>query len=281
MSPFLTAYFARIGWTQPTAADIDTLRALHLHHNGAIPFENIDVVLPREIHLEDQNLVDKLVSARRGGYCFEQNGLFERVLREVGFTVRSVLGRVVLANPPQMPPRTHRLLLVELNGDRWIADVGFGGQTLTAPVRLIADLEQPTPHGMYRLQNEGDNWALQVHHHDRWQSMYQFDLAEQHFNDYVMGNFWSAHWPQSHFRHHLLMCRHLPEGGKLTLTNFNFTRWQGALAVEQRHLADAAELYQVLQEQFGLGVSDPKNGFSLAELTAVMAGFETHPQAGK
>ncbi len=94
--------------------------------------------MPREIHLDDGCLVDKLVTARRGGYCFEQNGLFERVLREVGFTVRSVLGRVVLANPSQMPPRTHRLLLVELNGERWIADVGFGGQTLTAPIRLIA-----------------------------------------------------------------------------------------------------------------------------------------------
>ena len=99
MSPFLTAYFARIGWAQPTRVDIDTLRALHLHHNCAIPFENIDVVLPREIQLDDRCLVDKLVTARRGGYCFEQNGLFERVLREVGFMVRSVLGRVVLANP--------------------------------------------------------------------------------------------------------------------------------------------------------------------------------------
>lgn len=109
MSPFLSAYFARIGWQQPVSVDIDTLRALHLSHNCAIPFENIDVVMPREIQLDDQSVADKLVSARRGGYCFEQNGLFERVLREVGFEVRSVLGRVVLANPPQMPPRTHRL----------------------------------------------------------------------------------------------------------------------------------------------------------------------------
>lgn len=66
MSPFLTGYFARIGWTQPTRVDIDTLRELHLHHNCAIPFENIDVVLPREIHLEDQCPEDKLVTARRG-----------------------------------------------------------------------------------------------------------------------------------------------------------------------------------------------------------------------
>lgn len=281
MSPFLSAYFARTGWQQPVTLDIDTLRGLHLHHNCSIPFENIDVVLPREIQLDDDSVQDKLVTARRGGYCFEQNGLFERVLREVGFNVRSLLGRVILANPPQMPPRTHRLLLVELNGEHWIADVGFGGQTLTAPIRLLADAQQPTQHGMYRLLNDGDDWVLQFHHHDRWQSMYQFDLGTQHLNDYVMGNFWSAHWPQSHFRHHLLMCRHLPNGGKLTLTNFHFTRWQGALAVEQRNLADAAELYQLMQERFGLGVNDPKHGFSLAELTAVMAGFDTHPQAGK
>jgi N-hydroxyarylamine O-acetyltransferase len=202
-------------------------------------------------------------------------------LREVGFTVRSVLGRVVLASPPQMPPRTHRLLLVELNGERWIADVGFGGQTLTAPIRLLANEEQETPHGLYRLLSEGNDWILQFSHHDHWQSMYHFDLTTQYFSDYVMGNFWSAHWPQSHFRHHLLMCRHLPDGGKLTLTNFNFTHWQKGHAEEQVHLPDANALYQVMQSRFGLGVDDPKHGFSLDALTAVMAGFDTHPQAGK
>lgn len=121
MSPFLTAYFARLNWNSPVAVDIDTLRALHLRHNCTIPFENLDVLLPREIQLDDQSLEDKLIHARRGGYCFEQNGLFERVLREIGFDVRSVLGRVVLSNPPQMPPRTHRLLVIDLAGERWIA----------------------------------------------------------------------------------------------------------------------------------------------------------------
>lgn len=263
MSPFLTAYFARIGWKQPASADIDTLRALHLHHNCAIPFENIDVVLPREIHLEDQCLVDKLLIARRGGYCFEQNGLFERVLRDVGFTVRSVLGRVVLASPPQMPPRTHRLLLVELNGERWIADVGFGGQTLTAPIRLIANEEQETPHGLYRLLSEGNDWVLQYRHHEHWQSMYHFDLTTQYFSDYVMGNFWSAHWPQSHFRHHLLMCRHLPDGGKLTLTNFNFTHWQNGHVEEQIHLSDAAALYQLCRNALGWALTMQNTVFHL------------------
>lgn len=281
MTPFLNAYFSRIGWTDTPSVDPETLKALHLLHNCAIPFENLDVLLPREMQLDDLSLEDKLVTARRGGYCFEQNGVFERALREIGFTVRSLLGRVVLANPSSLPPRTHRLLLVELQGKQWIADVGFGGQTLTAPILLQADIEQHTPHGEYRLIQEGDDWILQFRHHEHWQSMYRFDLVVQHQSDYLIGNFWSAHWPQSHFRHHLLMCRHLPDGGKLTLTNFHFTHYQDGHAVEQMNLPDVASLYALLQTRFGLGVDDAKHGFTLTELATVMAAFDTHPEAGK
>ena len=86
---------------------------------------------------------------------------------------------------------------------------------------------------------------------------------------------------QSHFRHHLLMCRHLPDGGKMTLTNFHFTHWDKNHVVEKRDLADVPALYEALQTRFGLGVDDAKYGFSEAELTAVMAAFDTHPEAGK
>lgn len=121
---------------------------------------------------------------------------------------------------------------------------------------------------------------LQFRHHEHWQSMYRFDLVVQHQSDYLMGNFWSAHWPQSHFRHHLLMCRHLPDGGKLTLTNFHFTHYQDGHAVEQINLPDVASLYELLQERFGLGVDDVKHGFTEDELATVMAAFDTHPEAG-
>ena len=137
MTPILNHYFARINWSGAAAVNIDTLRALHLKHNCTIPFENLDVLLPREIQLDDQSLEEKLVIARRGGYCFEQNGVFERVLRELGFNVRSLLGRVVLSNPPALPPRTHRLLLVELEEEKWIADVGFGGLLVCVLQRCV------------------------------------------------------------------------------------------------------------------------------------------------
>lgn len=278
MTPFLDAYFARIDFTEQPGVNIDTLRSLHLHHNGAIPFENVDVVLPREIELTDEAIFNKLVVARRGGYCFEQNGLFERVLRELGFTVHSLLGRVVLSNPVQMPPRTHRVLLVTLGEEQWLADVGFGGQTLTAPVRLVADIEQETPHGLYRLQQAGPDWILQFCHHDKWQSMYQLEMGQQYQADFVMGNFHSAHWPQSHFRHHLLMCRHLPDGVKLTLTNYHFTAWKNGHVTEEIVAPDAKALHALLEQRFGLGTSDPQFGFNVKELEVTMSRFNLHEE---
>ncbi len=86
MTPFLSAYFTRLAWTGTPDVSIDTLRELHSHHNSAIPFENLDVLLPREIHLDDRALEEKLITARRGGYCFEQNGLLQRALSEIGFS---------------------------------------------------------------------------------------------------------------------------------------------------------------------------------------------------
>lgn len=165
MTPILNRYFTRISWLGAAAANIDTLRALHLKHNYTIPSENLDVLLPREIQLDDQSLESKLVIARHGGYCFEQNGVFKRVLHELGFNVRSLLGHVVLSNPSALPSYTHRLLSVELEGEKWIADVGFGGQALTTPIRLMPDIMQTTPHGEYRLLQEGDDWVLQFNHH--------------------------------------------------------------------------------------------------------------------
>lgn len=128
MTSFLHAYFTRLNSPALMSPTLDTLSALHLAHNCAIPFENLDVLLPREIQLDESALEEKLLHARRGGYCFEQNGLFERALREIGFNVRSLLGRVILTHPSHLPPRTHRLLLVDVEGERWIADVGLAGR---------------------------------------------------------------------------------------------------------------------------------------------------------
>lgn len=136
MTPFLIAYFAHTDWLGSADVDLETLQALHLLYNSTIPFENLDVPLPKEMQLDDPSLEEKLITARRGDYCFKRGGAFERALRETGFNIRSPLDRVVLANLLSLSLRTRRLLLAGLQGEQWITDVGFDEQTPTAPIRL-------------------------------------------------------------------------------------------------------------------------------------------------
>jgi N-hydroxyarylamine O-acetyltransferase len=153
----IEAYYHRIGYTdgsrEPT---LETLSAIHLRHPQAIPFENLDPLLQRPVGLDVGALERKLLRAGRGGWCFEQNLLLAEALRTLGFRVTGLAARVMW-NVPEgvVRARSHMLLLVdairgEPSGSSHIADVGFGGLTLTAPLRLATDVEQATPHDHIR-----------------------------------------------------------------------------------------------------------------------------------
>lgn len=272
--PFdLHAYLARIGYTGATRPSLATLSQLHQAHVCAIPFENLDVILDRSIHLETDAIQEKLVVARRGGYCYEQNALFLLALQQMGFEARGLAARVVIAQPPSVPPRTHMLLLVQLEGAFWIADVGFGGPTLSAPIRLLADRSQATPHGEYQLQSLGEEWLLCLRRHDEWQPLYRFDLVTQFPSDYLMANHFVSTWPHSHFRHHLLAARYLPDGGQLSLENRRFSRY--GTEPERRTLDDLCALYQLLQDAFRLGVKHSLYGVSEEEFIQAMTRLDS------
>ena len=143
----LDAYFSRIGYDGPRDASLETLRELHHLHPQAIPFENLDPLLGRPVKLDPASLQAKLVEGGRGGYCFEHNTLFADVLRQLGFKVQEGTARVRWSVPPGVKtPRTHCLLFVEAEGDDYLADVGFGGNVLTAPLKLSSRDAQKTPH---------------------------------------------------------------------------------------------------------------------------------------
>ncbi|MBH3156863.1 arylamine N-acetyltransferase [Serratia ureilytica] len=272
MNDFISSYFSRIGLIEHIAptVSIDTLKKLCIQHSTNIPFENIDVLLKRDIRLDVLSLEEKLVNAHRGGYCYEQNGLLELILSDIGFTVRSLLGRVLLSEPKAPPPRTHRLLLVELKNQNWIVDIGFGGNTPTAPILLQPGILQETPHNIYRFIYDNNNWTLQINLHDNWQSMYQFDLSHQYESDHFMANFLMAHWEKSHFLDGLLMSRHLADGGKITLSNFAFTHRSKDQIIQKAELPNVSKLYEVIETRFGLGVNDERHGFSEEELSSIM-----------
>ncbi|MBJ3816322.1 N-hydroxyarylamine O-acetyltransferase [Shimwellia pseudoproteus] len=264
------AYLARIGYQGEVAADLDTLKALHLHHCCTIAFENLDVLLGREISVDPQHIYAKLVTAGRGGYCYEQNGLFEQALADIGFEVRGLSARVLVSQPLEMPGRTHRLNLVELNGARWIADVGFGGSTLTAPLRLDERGVQTTPHGRYRLGRAGADFVLFVACGNQWHAQYRFDTTRLYSTDDEIANFYTACWPGSHFRHHLLLALQHPNGERTGAVNRRITH-HTACESQQQQLADNNALYDALSGRFGLRLDHPHYGISREDFLAAMA----------
>jgi N-hydroxyarylamine O-acetyltransferase len=130
-----SSYLRRIEFEGDLRADLATLDALHLAHATHIPFENLDVLLRRPIRLDLDSLHAKLVGGRRGGYCFEHNLLFAAALEKIGFAVTRLAGRVRYGSTVPRP-RTHTLLSVEVDGTRWLADVGFGAEGLLLPVPM-------------------------------------------------------------------------------------------------------------------------------------------------
>jgi N-hydroxyarylamine O-acetyltransferase len=268
--PDLNAYFQRIGYADgPRAATLDTLRALHLHHAQAIPFENLDPLSGHPVKLDLRSLEGKLVHAERGGYCFEHNLLFSHVLRELGFRVAGLAARV-LWNAPEgaVHPRSHMLLRVDFGAEPYIADVGFGGQTLTGPLQLSKDVVQPTPHEPYRLIGQDGDFVLQTQVRDTWKSLYRFDLQEQFQVDYEVSSWYLCNHPQSPFVTNLMAARPIP-GGRYGLFNNQLTLHPLNGQTEQRRLGSADEIRAALQTHLGLQVpANPVINEALARLTA-------------
>lgn len=255
----LENYFARIGYEGPRAATLEVLQAIHRLHPRAIPFENLNPLTRRAVKLDLESVEGKLVTGQRGGYCFEQNALFANVLMQLGFRITPLLGRVLWGRESDaVPPRTHMVLRADIGADAWIADVGFGSVTLTAPLRLTAGLAQQTPLGTFRLADASrDALYLEVQAHDAsWARIYRFDLHPVEWVDYETSNWYTSTSPDSIFASNLIVCRVLSET-RLTLLNdqLNERAANGQIISEQR-LASAGELAACLRERFGLNTGD-------------------------
>lgn len=258
------AYFKRIGYRGPRSATLPVLRDIHALHPAAITFENLDVLLKRPIRLELGALTDKIVRGGRGGYCYEQNTLLMAALRSVGFAVRSVAGRVQWNAGGRITARNHMALLVSTPEGEHLADAGFGGLTLTAPLRLEDGTEQPTAHGLYRLMRVVDEFQLQARVDGEWAPMYQFSLADQAPADWEMANWFISTSPASVFTHTLIVARPTAEC-RYALRNNRLRLYRADGGTEERVLASADELAGVLGDTFNLTLP-PRD-----ELAAIMA----------
>lgn len=244
----LEAYFARVGFRADAAPTLATLQALQFGHVSSIPFENLSPLLGEAVPLDPASLQDKLVRRRRGGWCFEHNLLFTHVLRAIGFDVRTLAARVRWNVPPQVTtPRSHCLLLVDLPEGPHIADVGFGGLTLTAPLAL-RDGEQATPHEPHRLVPEGETCALEARIGDAWERLYVFDLNAQLQADYEVSNWYLANHPESQFVKGLIAAR-ADVDRRHALRNTRYAIHHRGGETERRFITSATELRRVLEEE--------------------------------
>ena len=245
----LNAYLQRIALPGEIRPDLAGLRALTKAHAFAVPFENADVQRGLPIRLDLPSLEAKIVGQGRGGYCFEQNTLFQAVLSALGFTVIPLAARVRWLAQGLVLPRTHMLLKVHLPEGPFICDVGFGGVGLTGPLKLEAGLAQDLPLDRYRLLPEGLGWLLQVWLGDAWSDVYTFTEEAQHPADYEMANHYTSTHPQSRFILNLTAARPF-DGGRHLLLNRTFSVRRGA-QVESREL-ERDEVLQVLRDTFGI-----------------------------
>jgi N-hydroxyarylamine O-acetyltransferase len=248
----LDAYFARIGYAgarTPTRPVLDAILGAHVQ---AIPFENLDILLGRGISLARPDIVRKLVHDRRGGYCFEHNGLLLAVLRTLGFHVTPLLARVRWQVPAGAPsPQTHMILRVELDGRPWLADGGFGGIGLTGPIALDTEAEQGVAPERRRLVPQGRHLLQQVRFGDAWSDVYRFTPDEAPAIDFEVGNWFTSTHPQSRFRQNLIVSRAAGDL-RLSILNRELTIRRRDGGVEKRLLASPAELLDALARQFDL-----------------------------
>jgi N-hydroxyarylamine O-acetyltransferase len=218
---FLDRYFERIGYSGSPRVGLQTLRELHLLHLQSIPYENIDVYCRQGVKLDREALAQKILSRRRGGYCFEQNGLFAMVLAELGFTFHPNLARVH-RNRPAPGGRTHQINLVELEGQTWVCDVGFGGSAFRHPLTLQADVEQEQMGERFRFRKSAEHgFYLEKNFGPGWEPQYTFKIDPALPIDMAMGNFYTSQSADHVFLNAIVGTR-MTERGRVTLRDHTF-----------------------------------------------------------
>ena len=249
----LDAYFARINYQGSRDPSLELLHALTAAHTQSIPFENLDVLLGRPIDLSVDAVFDKLVVKRRGGYCFEQNGLFLHVLKTLGFVVAPLSARVRIQRPRDyLPPRTHVFLRVELDGKSWLTDVGVGGLSLTSAIQLDTHHEQQTPHEPRRIVREDGRLFHQARFGSEWNDVCEFTLEEMPLIDRELGNWYTSAHPQSSFKARLTVARAAPNGERLTILNKEFSTRKKDGRAETTAIHSRSQLLEILDTKFGI-----------------------------
>jgi N-hydroxyarylamine O-acetyltransferase len=258
----IQAYLRRIDYRGARAPTAATLRQLHRAHLLAVPFENLDIHLGRPIMLDQDALFDKIVTRRRGGFCYELNGLFALLLRELGFEVTLLAAGVARADGGFGPEFDHLTLLVkapsadpathDLQSEMWLADVGFG-DSFREPLRLVEAVEQEQDGRAYRLDRDGEHFTLMQHNAAGWESQYRFTLQPHAQAEYADMCFYHQTSPESSFTRKRVCTLATPDG-RVTLSDLALIVTAHGERTEQV-LPDELALQVALRDHFGVDLT--------------------------
>ena len=247
-------YLQRINYDGSRTPSAETLRQLHLAHLRTVPFENLSIHWREPIVLSDDALFEKIVRRQRGGFCYELNGLFAGLLRELGFNVTMLSAEVANDQGEFGPPFDHMTLVVTLE-DRWLADVGFG-DSFREPLRL--DEREPQVQGddAFRIEETGTHLVMSRRKENGdWQPQYRFTLKPYGYADYDEMCRYHQTSPESHFTQKRI-CSRATMDGRISLSEMRLITTRGRERKELE-LSSETQYADLLREQFGitLGIS--------------------------
>lgn len=242
-------YLKRISYQGPKQPVLETLQALHLAHLLTVPFENLDIHYGRQILLDDEALWTKIIEQRRGGFCYELNGMFAWLLRSLGFDVSLHSANVANAAGEYSPDFDHLALLVHLD-ENWLVDVGFG-ESFRLPLVLQPARIQEQKWGNYRFERDGEYWIVQEWD-EKWRPAYRFTLQPYHLSDFAERCIYHQTSPESHFRQKRI-CTLATPSGRITLSNQCLITTTYGKRTKQM-LNSEEECTRVLAQQFGVEI---------------------------
>jgi len=244
------AYLERINYYGSLAPTAETLRELQVAHLLAVPFENLSIHYKQPIVLEDDALFTKIVEHRRGGFCYEANGLFAALLRGLGFDVAMLSAGVANAEGGFGPNFDHMTLMVTLE-QRWLVDVGFG-DSFREPLLLDERDEQVQGRHAYQFVPDRAHLVLmQRDDGDEWKAQYRFTLQPYEYADYAEMCRYHQTSPQSHFTR-ARICSRATEQGRVTLSEMRFITTSKNGERQERTLTSQEEYVVMLREHFGI-----------------------------
>ena len=261
----ISQYLSRINLGDCNST-LEGLMSLQEHHAEYIPFENLDIVVGREIALNHQHLFEKIVTKNRGGYCFELNGLYAELLKSVGFSPKPVLGRVWLSNPKGTPPRNHLANLVELDGKTFVTDVGFAGLITRIPLDINDASPVNDKDGKVRVIPVADRQFMIQRESDKgWANQYSFENVEISEEDIEISNYYMSTHPNSHLYSHKCVGRNT-QVGRIGLFNNKLTTRREKKPSHSKRVEFGTEWLDAIKAEFSLDLD-----FSEKELSKLFA----------